>query len=84
MTDRAVDDALLRRVLYGISCRNYEAAAAAIPGAIGLSSSTVSRGFIQASAASYGRSRSGTYPMRTWWPCSWTARRSLTRRWSSR
>ena len=49
--DRAVDDALLRRVLYGISCRNYEAAAAAIPGAIGLSSSTVSRGFIQASAA---------------------------------
>ena len=42
---------LLRRVLYGISCRNYEAAAAAVPGAIGLSSSTVSRGFIQASAA---------------------------------
>ena len=49
--DRAVDDLLLRRVLYGISCRNYEAAAAAVPGAIGLSSSTVSRGFIQASAA---------------------------------
>ncbi len=49
--DREVDDALLRRVLYGISCRNYAAAAAAIPGAIGLSSSTVSRGFIQASAA---------------------------------
>ena len=49
--DRDVDDLLLRRVLYGISCRNYEAAAAAIPGAIGLSSSTVSRGFIQASAA---------------------------------
>ena len=49
--DRDVDDLLLRRVLYGISCRNYEAAAEAIPGAIGLSSSTVSRGFIQASAA---------------------------------
>ena len=49
--DRAVDDVLLCRVLYGISCRNYEAAAAAIPRAIGLSSSTVSRGFIQASAA---------------------------------
>ena len=45
------DDALLRRVLYGISCRNYEAAARAIPGAIGLSSSSVSRGFIEASAA---------------------------------
>ncbi len=46
-----VNDLLLKRVLYGISCRNYESAAEAIPGAIGLSSSTVSRGFIQASAA---------------------------------
>ena len=80
--DRDVDDLLLRRVLYGISCRNYEAAAEVIPGA-GLSSSTVSRGFIQASAARC-RSRSGTCPERTWWPCSWTARRSPTRRWSSR
>ena len=49
--DRAVNDLLLKRVLYGVSCRNYEAAAEAIPGAIGLSGSTVSRGFIQASAA---------------------------------
>ena len=49
--DRAVNDLLLKRVLYGISCRNYEAAAEAIPGAIGLSGSTVSRGFIRASAA---------------------------------
>ncbi len=49
--DRAVNDLLLKRVMYGISCRNYEAAAESIPGAIGLSSSTVSRGFIQASAA---------------------------------
>ena len=49
--DRAVNDVLLKRVLYGISCRNYEAAAEAIPGAIGLSGSTGSRGFIQASAA---------------------------------
>jgi transposase-like protein len=45
------NELLLRRVLYGISCRNYEAAAEAIPGAIGLSSSSVSRGFIEASAA---------------------------------
>jgi len=49
--DRAVNDLLLKRVLYGISCRNYEAAAESIPGAIGLSGSTVSRGFIEASAA---------------------------------
>ena len=42
---------LLRRVLYGISCRNYEMAAESIPGAIGLSSSSVSRAFVSASAA---------------------------------
>ncbi len=46
-----VNDLLLKRVLYGVSCRNYEAAAESVPGAIGLSSSTVSRNFIQASAA---------------------------------
>lgn len=45
------NELLLRRVLYGISCRNYEAAAEAVPGAIGLSSSSVSRGFVEASAA---------------------------------
>ena len=49
--DGEVNDLLLTRVLYGISCRNYEAAAETIPGAIGLSGSTVSRGFIQASTA---------------------------------
>lgn len=46
-----VNDGLLRRVLYGISCRNYETAAEAIPGALGLSSSSVSRSFVEASAA---------------------------------
>ena len=45
-----VDDLLLKRVLYGISCRNYETAAAAVPGAIGFSGSSVSRTFIRASA----------------------------------
>ena len=49
--ERAVNDLLLKRVLYGISCRNDEAAAEAIPGAIGLSGSTVSRTCIQARAA---------------------------------
>jgi putative transposase len=44
-----VDELLLKRVLYGISCRNYETAAAAVPGAIGLSSSSVSRTFTRAS-----------------------------------
>jgi len=45
-----VDETLLRRVLYGISCRNYESAAEVVPGAIGLSDSTVSRWFLEASA----------------------------------
>jgi transposase-like protein len=45
-----VNDQLLRRVLYGISCRNYATAAEAIPGALGLSSSSVSRAFVAASA----------------------------------
>ena len=49
--DGEVNDLLLTRVLYGISCCNDEAAAETIPGAIGLSGSTVSRGFIQASTA---------------------------------
>ena len=48
--DGEADDLLLKRVLYGISCRNYEAAAESVPGAIGLSSSTVSRKFVEASA----------------------------------
>lgn len=46
-----VDNVLFRQVLYGVSCRNYERAAQQIPGAIGLSSSTVSRQFTEASAA---------------------------------
>ena len=50
-SENEANDLLLKRVLYGISCRNYEAAAEAVPGAIGLSSSTVSRKFVQASAA---------------------------------
>ncbi len=43
------DETLLRRVLYGLSCRNYASAAEALPGAIGLSSASVSRAFVTAS-----------------------------------
>jgi transposase-like protein len=46
-----LNELLFRRVLYGISSRNYERAAQEIPGAIGLSSSSVSRDFVEASAA---------------------------------
>lgn len=45
-----VHERLLARVLYGISTRNYEAAAREVPEAIGLSASTVSRRFIEATA----------------------------------
>jgi transposase-like protein len=45
-----IDEGMFRRVLYGISCRNYEAAAESVPGAIGLSKSTVSERFIEVSS----------------------------------
>ena len=47
--ETVANDLLLRRVLYGISCRNYEKASESIPGALGLSSSSVSRCFVKAS-----------------------------------
>lgn len=39
---------LLKRVLRGISCRDYESAVESVPGSIGLSPSTTSREFIRA------------------------------------
>lgn len=47
---RALDVGLFRRVLSGISCREYEAAAEAVPPAFGLAKTSVSRRFIRASA----------------------------------
>ena len=49
-TPRAHDVGLFRKVLGGLSCREYEAAAEAVPEAFGLAKSTVSRRFIRASA----------------------------------
>ena len=49
-TPRALDTGLFRRVLGGISCREYEAAAEAVPAAFGLAKSSVSRRFVRASA----------------------------------
>ena len=49
-TPRAHDVGLFRKVLGGLSCREYEAAAEAVPAAFGLAKSTVSRRFIRASA----------------------------------
>jgi len=47
---RQADEGLLRRILLGLSCCNYASCAETIPEAFGLSSSTVSRRFIQASS----------------------------------
>lgn len=49
-TPRALDVGLFRRVLGGLSCREYEAAAEAVPQAFGLAKTSVSRRFIRASA----------------------------------
>ncbi len=47
---RALDVGLFRRVLGGLSCREYEAAAEAVPEAFGLAKSSVSGRFIRASS----------------------------------
>ena len=75
------ESASTKQCWYGISCRNYESAAELVPGAIGLSSSSVSRGFVEASAAKLREMQERDLRVRTWWRWSWTARRSPTRRW---
>jgi transposase-like protein len=47
---RAADAGLFRKILAGLSCRDYRASAEAVPEAFGLSASSVSRRFIRASA----------------------------------
>ncbi len=47
---KEVDDVLLRRVLHGLSMRNYRECSEAIPEAFSLSPSTVSRRYIRASS----------------------------------
>jgi hypothetical protein len=47
---RAAEAGLFRKVLVGLTCRQYAACAEAVPAAFGLSASRVSRRFIRASA----------------------------------
>jgi transposase-like protein len=49
-TPRNSDEGVLRRIVSGLSCRNYEACAEAVPEAFGLSPSTISRRFIKVSS----------------------------------
>jgi transposase-like protein len=47
---RAADEGVLRRILYGLSCRDYRACAEAVPEAFGLSRSSISRRYVYATA----------------------------------
>jgi transposase-like protein len=49
-TPRGMDEGLLKRILGGLACGEYKACAEAVPEAFGISRSTVSRRFVQASA----------------------------------
>jgi len=50
---RRADEGVLKRVLRGLSCRQYEDCAEAVPEAFGLSPSTVSRRFIRTSGEKF-------------------------------
>jgi len=45
---RGQDEGVLRRIPYGLSCRNYSYCAEAVPEAFGLSGSTISRRYVRA------------------------------------
>ena len=47
---RNADEGVLKRILLGLSCHNYEGCAEAVPEAFGLSASTISRRFIRVSS----------------------------------
>jgi putative transposase len=65
-TPRALDVGLFRRVLGGLSCREYEAAAEAVPEAFGLAKSSVSDRFIRASARELRRVQERRLDDREW------------------
>lgn len=80
-TPRSLDAGLYRRVLGGLSCRDYEAAAEAVPEAFGLKRSSVSRRFIRSSARELRHLRSGLSVTRSGWCFCSTGRHSGTIRW---
>lgn len=63
---RAHDVGLFRKVLAGISTREYAAAAEAVPEAFGLAKSTVSRRFIRASAQALQQFHARRHDDREW------------------
>lgn len=65
-TPRTQDVGLFRRVLAGISSREYEAAAEAVPDAFGLTKSSVSRRFITASRTALERFHTRRHDDQDW------------------
>ena len=65
-TPRARDVGLFRRVLGGLSCREYEAAAEAVPEAFGLAKTSVSRRFVGASAQALRQFHERRHDDREW------------------
>jgi putative transposase len=65
-TPRARDVGLFRRVLAGVSTREYAAAAEAVPEAFGLTKSNVSRRFIRASADALRQFHARRHDDREW------------------
>ena len=65
-TPRAHDVGLFRRVLAGVSAREYEAAAEAVPEAFGIAKSSVSRRFIRASADALRQFHARRHDDREW------------------
>jgi hypothetical protein len=78
---RAADEGMLRRILCGLSCRDYRTAAEAVPEAFGLSRSSVSRRYIRRQHANSRPCRSGAWISTTSWRSCWMARRSPTIPW---
>jgi putative transposase len=63
---RGRDVGLFRRVLSGVSCREYEAAAEAVPAAFGLAKSSVSRRFVRTSATALRQLHERRHDDREW------------------
>ncbi len=73
-----INDVLLRRVLYGVSCRNYEAAAESVPGQSDSQARPCRATSSRRVPLHCGNSRNVTCRTPTWSRCSSTARHSPT------
>ena len=82
--DRAVNDLLLRRVLYGSRAATTRRPPRRFPGRSASRGRRCPARSFRPARRNSASSRSGTSPGRTSWPSCWTARRSPRRRWSSR